>query len=415
MASIVYVYQNQLQNLIDNNIQETNGVAFEWKGEEVFHVYTQYPEISPSGSPSVCMYRFFEEEKALNECKPLFEQESLRYYNAQNDFNSSIIGIYFCITDNVLLKKGFIRNREGIKDIDIKFVPNKSDLYSRSKGLLETDILEKKHVLIIGLGSFGSQIAVELAKAGVGNFSMIDFDRVELHNIARHICGVNELGRLKTNAVSDAIKLKNPYANTEKTDIDITTNQTLLEEHIKKTDLVICATDNNQSRFLINDLAVKHKRTVLFGRAITRAEGGDVFRLRPEGPCYCCLIGNNWFNTQEEISNLERARETGSIPAYVSENDANAIVQVGLSSDIAPIYNMMVKLSLVELSRDLQSGIASLEEELTFDYYIWANRREKFYDNWGSFNGAGNMPTIMKWYGVKLTKDEECLSCNKSR
>lgn len=412
MAPIVYVYQNQLQNLIDNNVQKTNGVAFEWKGEEVFHVYTQYPEISPSGSPSVCMFTFFEEEKVLNECKSLFEHDSLKYYNAQNSFNSSVIGIYFCFANNVLLKKGFIRNREGIKEVDVKFVPDRSNLYSRSKGLLETDILEKKHVLIIGLGSFGSQIAVELAKAGVGNFSLIDFDRVELHNIARHICGVNELGRLKTNAVSDAIKLKNPYAKTEKIDIDITTNQTLLEEQIKKTDLVICATDNNQSRFLINDSAIRHRKTVLLGRAITRAEGGDVFRLRPEGPCYCCLIGNNWFNTQEEITNMKRAKDIGAIPAYMSENDANTIVQVGLSSDIAPIYNMMVKLSLIELSRNLQSGIASLDEELTFDYYIWANRREKFYRNWGAFNQAENMPTIMKWYGVRLTKDEECLSCN---
>lgn len=56
-----------------------------------------------------------------------------------------------------------------------------------------------------GLGSGGASIAVELAKAGVGNFALVDFDRLELHNISRHIAGVNELGRLKTNIVRDAI------------------------------------------------------------------------------------------------------------------------------------------------------------------------------------------------------------------
>lgn len=37
--------------------------------------------------------------------------------------------------------------------------------------------------MIVGLGSFGSQIAIELAKAGVGSYSLWDFDRVELHNL----------------------------------------------------------------------------------------------------------------------------------------------------------------------------------------------------------------------------------------
>ena len=47
---------------------------------------------------------------------------------------------------------------------------------------LELNILEGKRVMIVGLGSFGSQIAIELAKAGVGHFALMDFDRVELHN-----------------------------------------------------------------------------------------------------------------------------------------------------------------------------------------------------------------------------------------
>ena len=91
----------------------------------------------------------------------------------------------------------------------MKYVPRKSELYTRSKGLLEVGALEAKKVLIVGLGSGGAPISVELAKAGVGHFILMDFDRIELHNIARHICGVNELGRLKVNAVKDAILLKN--------------------------------------------------------------------------------------------------------------------------------------------------------------------------------------------------------------
>ena len=61
----------------------------------------------------------------------------------------------------------------------------------------------------------------------------------------------------------------------------------------------------------------------------------------------------------------------------MSSEDAAAVVQVGLSSDIQPICNMMVKLALVKLSRCSESGISSLEDELVYDYYMWANRRER--------------------------------------
>ena len=39
---------------------------------------------------------------------------------------------------------------------------------------------------------------------------LIDFDRLELSNVARHVCGVNDLGRYKTFAVRDSILQKNP-------------------------------------------------------------------------------------------------------------------------------------------------------------------------------------------------------------
>ena len=72
----------------------------------------------------------------------------------------------------------------------------------------------------------------------------------------------------------------------------------------------------------------------------------------------------------------------------MSSEDADAVVQVGLSSDIQPICNMMVKLALVELSRGSESGISSLEDELVYDYYMWANRRERHYANWAALPGA---------------------------
>ena len=290
------------------------------------------------------------------------------------------------------------------------------DIYSRSGGLIENGALLKKRVLIIGLGSFGSNIAVELAKAAVGSFALMDFDRLERHNIVRHACFLKDVGRLKTDAVEELVLGKNPYATVDKFPIDMNDDLDLLGREIDRADLVICATDNNRSRFNLSEVLMRHPKTCLFGRAVTRAEGGDVFRYRPGGPCYCCLVGNQWYDSAaEEITNEPSARANGRIAAYVSQEDAEAMVQVGLSSDIEPITNMMVKLALVELSRGTASGISGLEEELTFDYYMWANRRERRHRNWAAFPDGGNRPTILRWYGATIERTVNCALCSSSK
>ena len=411
MTAIVYMYQEQIMQLIKSSEKKKGGVAYEWKGEDVYHAYIEYPKVAPSGFSVLCSFEILDNKSDFDNALRCFETELQK-----NDFlgNNIKLGCYFFFNNNVLEKKCFIRNESEILEAEINYVPNKSNLYTRVKGLLEVGILEKKRALIVGLGSGGANIAVELAKSGVGMFTLIDFDRIELHNIARHICGVNELGRLKTNAVRDAILLKNPYAKIDTYEINVNEHLDILENEIKKADIVIAATDNNRSRFNINTYAIKHSKVTLYGRVIARAEGGDVFIYRPGGPCYCCFMGTDRMQQEEEISSVERGRQSGLIPEYASEADANAMVQVGLSSDIIPINNMMVKLILMELSRGLNSGISSLESELTFCYYIWANRRVKHFINWNPFNASNNKkPVILKWYGVILNKDLHCMECKQ--
>jgi molybdopterin/thiamine biosynthesis adenylyltransferase len=275
---------------------------------------------------------------------------------------------------------------------------------------LEIGTLEEKSVLIVGLGSFGSNIAVELSKSGIGKFILIDMDFLELQNIARHQCGINDLGRFKTKAVRDLILQKNPYAKVETHEVSINDNLLLLRELMTTADLTICATDTNRSRHNINQMAIELNKTVIFGRAVTRAEGGDVFILRGnKKPCYACLInddGTMKYSSEEEISSVRQVSEL--LPAYVSPQEKDSFIQVGLSSDILPICNMMVKLALIELSQNTPSILASQSQELNYNYYFWANRRTQNYLNYSPFNTSKGMPTILKWYGVTVPGNEDC-------
>ena len=286
------------------------------------------------------------------------------------------------------------------------------ELYSRSAGLIENDALQKKRVLIIGLGSFGSQIAVELAKSAVGRFTFVDFDRLELHNIARHACYLKDVGRLKVDAVEELILGKNPCAEVQKLPIDVNAEVAKVESAVAESDIVIIGTDNNKSRFLLSDIISRNRKIGIYGRANTRAEGGDVFVQRPGGPCYGCLVGNRAFDVSaQEVSSREAGLRSGAIAAYTAPEDVEVIVQVGLASDIAPITNLMVKIALVELSKDTGGGLSALESELVYDYWMWANRRERRFKNWAPFPAAGKMPTILRWYGAHIAKDVNCPLC----
>lgn len=393
---IAYISSDDIREFLTDERTSFLGFSYEWEGEKVVHLH-YHPLPHAFGEVHRCFYT------KETRC-------------SIDDFSNDI---HYVISlpdeSDVSTLKGFTLFDGNIIEFKCSIIPGRDDLYSRSKGLIEVDVLANKHVVIVGLGSFGSQIAIELAKAGVGKFSLFDFDRVELHNLGRHSCTIKDLGRLKVDAIEEAILGKNPVAQIDKYPINIISDRQTFLDALPSADIVICATDNNDSRFLISKGLYENRKVGIFGRAITRAAGGDVFRYIPGGPCYCCLLGTHIINPKdEEVSSLQAGRRSGAIPAYASESDANTIVQVGLSVDIEPICNMMLKLALYELSKDGNSGISSLSEDLKYDAYIWANRRDNNFANWHPFYKSGPKQTILKWYGITIPKDDHCAICSET-
>lgn len=67
-------------------------------------------------------------------------------------------------------------------------------------------------VAVCGLGGLGSNIAIALARAGVGHLHLIDFDRVDLTNLNRQQYAVGQLGQYKTDALRETLSLVSPTA-----------------------------------------------------------------------------------------------------------------------------------------------------------------------------------------------------------
>jgi len=309
--------------------------------------------------------------------------------------------------------KAFVKktSTDTAHPIKVLLNPSKDLLYSRSKGLLESGLLEERKVAIVGLGSGGSIVAIELAKAGVGHFVLVDYDRIELNNIVRHTCGVKDLGRLKTKAIRDCILDKNPFAQVEIHNSDIN-NQEHTRKILSGCDLIVAATDNIRSRLNINTISLELDIPVLYGKCAVRAAGGEVVFIRPhKGPCFSCVYKNALLEAEkEEVSSFRQAREAN--PSYVPDDEVEATIQVGLSSDIIPISTMIVKIALVELCRGRDSAFSSLENDFTSAYYMWANRREGLYQSYPAdgFHNF-NKPSILRWYTMEVKKDDNCMAC----
>ena len=410
MTPVIYLREQELKELLqggDGRQNITEGSASGWDNATVFHAYVKPPSAPLAGAAAGCSF-IISSSETFADLENHVAQLSLQQYAS----GAKLLVLIAAGKDTISVK-AFVKNEQSVSEGEVKLIPEKSELYSRSKGLLETDALAKKKVGIVGLGSGGAPIAVELAKAGVGRLVLIDFDRIEISNVARHVCGLNDLGRYKTLAVRDLLLQKNPYAEVTTLEMDVTQQRSACAEALSAVDLMVVASDNDHSRFLMNETALRYKIPAIFGRAITRAIGGDVMRVRPyEGPCYSCLYSQNirgGGSDDEEISRTEQAKKL--LPEYTSESELQAAIQVGLASDIAPISNFMVKLALVELSRGIESGIKSLEEDLVSDFYIWANRRENVYENWSRLEYNFNKPSILRWYGAKVSRDPNCMVC----
>ena len=120
--------------------------------------------------------------------------------------------------------------------------------------------LAKPIVTICGAGAIGSNLANNLARQGFQNLRVIDFDRVEEHNINTQIYGVGDVGALKVDV------LKNQLFRAVEIEIDVVRKK--LEQRnaaktLKGSDLVIDTFDNSASRQLVQDTCRANKMECL--------------------------------------------------------------------------------------------------------------------------------------------------------
>ncbi|UCD39009.1 MAG: HesA/MoeB/ThiF family protein [Fidelibacterota bacterium] len=149
--------------------------------------------------------------------------------------------------------------------------------------------LNAASVLVIGTGGLGSPVAYYLTAAGVGTLGLVDFDTVSLNNLQRQILhGTSDEGRPKVQSAWETLREINPEVTVRLYQEKLTTANAL--DLVKEYDLVVDASDNFNTRFLINDVCVQAKKPLVFGAVLQFAGQVTVFTQEEDCGCYRCLF-----------------------------------------------------------------------------------------------------------------------------
>ena len=150
----------------------------------------------------------------------------------------------------------------------------------------QTKLLESK-VLLIGAGGLGSPAMLYLAAAGVGTLGIVDFDVVDASNLQRQVVHTTDrVGRKKTESAAETIKALNP-------DVRVVAHEEMLtdanvERLIDGYDVILDGTDTFETRYTLNDAAVRARIPVIHA-SVFRFEGQLTVFKPFDGPCYRCL------------------------------------------------------------------------------------------------------------------------------
>lgn len=272
-------------------------------------------------------------------------------------------------------------------------VMNRREFYKRISGVLNPRQLQTRKVAVIGLGSGGCRVAAELARLGV-QLLLVERpgERLEEHNIVRHLLGYESLGKLKLDGMRNYLRNLNPSVRLTSWSLDVTAQAGLLEKRLARwrPDLVAVCTDNEQSKHAINQVALRLGIPQVGAGVYDGGIGGEVYRVTAGRACYGCIA---------EQLQLHRYTSEEPSPDYNSLPTETVRSTCALNLDIEQIALLQSRLALDLLLGD-NSGFLGLGPEVNL--CVFANR---------VVPGTFARPLHGEFFSVARRQD--CLDCGE--
>ena len=151
-------------------------------------------------------------------------------------------------------------------------------------------------VAICGLGGLGSNIAIALARLGIGKLILIDFDKVDITNLHRQQYKVTQIGMYKTEAIRENLMEINPYLETEINTICI--NEHNAKELLCDCDIICEAFDNPECKAMLVNLVLEE----MPDKYIVAASG--MAGMGKSNSIHTRRISRNFYLCGDEISDV---------------------------------------------------------------------------------------------------------------
>lgn len=167
--------------------------------------------------------------------------------------------------------------------------------YSRQINILNPDEFNKR-INIIGAGATGSWVAFSLAKMGLSNINIYDFDEVGMHNLPNQMFGVRDIGRNKAISIKNIIKLFTGHL--------ITARNTKIEGGEPLQGIVFVLTDTMKSRKDIYNKSIKNNPAIdLLIETRMDLRGGRIYVLDPKDRNQTKIYEDTFYSDDEaEVS-----------------------------------------------------------------------------------------------------------------
>jgi sulfur carrier protein ThiS adenylyltransferase len=198
---------------------------------------------------------------------------------------------------------------------------SEDDYYKALAGRIgkdEAGRLRSASVGIAGLGGLGSNIAMMLARSGIGRLVIADHDTVELTNIHRQCYPLDSIGMKKTDAVVREINRINPFCKVEKHDIELNENNL---DIFSSCDIVCEAFDSAENKIMLIEGLSAMGKTVISGNGMAGKGPANTIITRK--------VGDNIYICGDGVSDVNS--EGSLVPSRVTlcaAHQANAVIRI---------------------------------------------------------------------------------------
>lgn len=176
---------------------------------------------------------------------------------------------------------GWAVTHEGAERFPLEVVIDEADLFLPLDSAWPVGALAEKLVTVIGIGSIGSAACEALSGYAVRSLALVDPDRLQAHNFARHRAQPRDIGRYKVNAVADMLKSRDRSQSVERYVLNVADDADVMRPLFARSSCILVCADGVDSRRVANHLACHSGVPIVLACVLEDGGLGEVICVRP--------------------------------------------------------------------------------------------------------------------------------------